>query len=439
VGHWFGSSGIRGPFPSDVHADLALRLGLATGSLAPHVLIGHDPRRSSPLLSQAFAAGVLSAGGRVDLAGGAATPSLAFSARRYDVAVAVTASHNPPADNGFKFWNPDGSAWLPEQEARLEFLLDAPSLPSRPRWDRLHAPGVAADVTERHIEAILRFTRPIRGRVVVDCGNGAGCHIAPRLLGRAGASVDVLFGDLDGTFPNRPSEPAPEHLTALRERCRKERAWGVAHDGDADRMVPVDPAGEAVPPERVLVALALHLKARRIATPVDASLALARALPEVQWDLTKVGDAHVSAATRTLGGQLGAETSGTYVVPAFDFAPDGPLASVLFLNAVEEGWVEEAARRLGPVHRRSEKVPLGRATREQVRLRLAGYHARERERATTVDGLRLDTPDGWFLVRPSGTEPVARVTAEGATPADAETLLERGRAVLHAALRGQDV
>lgn len=430
----FGSSGIRGPYPASVDAALALQLGGATGALAGRLIVGHDPRLTSPLLSEAFTAGALAAGAAVDAAGPAATPSLAYAARDYDAAVAVTASHNPPTDNGFKFWNPDGSAWSPEQEAALEAGLSTRADP--PPWNRMGRRGARRDVAERHRDAILRFTGSAEGRVVLDCGHGAGAYVSPALLQAAGLDVTVLGGEPDGRFPGRPSEPTPEALGDLLRRCAAEGAWGIAHDGDADRMVAVDARGDPVPPERVLVALALLRGARRIATPVDASLALAAALPQVVWEFTPVGDAAVSAALRARGGDLGAETSGTYIVPAFDYAPDGPLAALLFLQAVERGLVDEAARRLRPVHRRSEKLPLGPVPREAFRERVAAYVPPGAERTSRVDGLRVDADDGWFLVRPSGTEPVVRVTAEARDADDAQRLLHRGRDVARRLLGG---
>ena len=433
MGQWFGSSGIRGEYPSPVNGDLAIRLGRAAAQATKRVLIGHDARLSSPLLAHAFAAGALSAGAAVDLAGGAATPSLAYGAREYGLAIAVTASHNPPQDNGFKFWNPDGSAWDARQEDDLEALLK--SEPRTVSWDRLAPIGRRQDTSDRHRKAILDFVGAVRGPVVLDVGNGAGAWLTPRLFADAGLDVETLNGTPDGRFPSRPSEPAPENLTQLRSRCRTQAAWGIAHDGDADRMVPVAPDGNVVPPEVVLVTLALQSHAKRIATPVDASACLAQALPGVEWVFTRVGDAHVSAAVRAQKAQLGAETSGTYVVPTFSLAPDGPLAALLFLKAVREGLVDEAQRRTRPVHRRSEKVPLGDLTRDTLRARLAAATLRPHEKATRVDGLRVDEPRGWFLIRPSGTEPIVRLTAEALEARDLDALLVRARNVLDAARR----
>lgn len=433
MGRWFGSSGIRGPFPDPISPSFAIRLGAATASISPELLLGHDVRLTSPALSSAFTAGALSMGARVTLAGGAATPSIAYAARRHQAAIVITASHNPPPDNGFKFWNPDGSAWAPTQETQLEARLDAPT--ERPPWDRLTAPEADTAVTERHTNALLKFGGSLSGPIVLDCGNGAGSWISPHLLQEAGATVHPLFCAPDGRFPNRPSEPSLENLGQLRQSCAKEKAWGVAHDGDADRMSLIDPQGQWVPPERILVALALLRKARRLATPIDCPLSLQKALPGVQVDLTKVGDAAVSATLKEKGGDVGGETSGTFIVPRFSFTPDGPLAALLAMQAALQGLLDEAARRLGQVHRRSEKVALGPVSRHTFSARLNVQAERTGERATRVDGIRLDSDAGMVLVRPSGTEPIARITAEAWREADLTALLERGRSLVAGALK----
>src|SRR5581483_4105688 len=120
------------------------------------------------------------------------------------------------------------------------------------------------------MDAGLRFVPSVHGRVFLDCGNGAGSWISPTLLRRAGATVDELFCQPDGRFPNRPSEPDQHNLGALSQTCRKHARWGIAHDGDADRMVAVQPTGQLLAPEAVIVALALMRRAKTIATPVDA-------------------------------------------------------------------------------------------------------------------------------------------------------------------------
>lgn len=434
MARWFGSSGIRGAYGDLVSADLALRLGRAAGARRASLIVGHDARLTSPLLANAFVAGALSSGAQVAAAGGVATPSLAYAARRYEAGVVITASHNPPPDNGFKFWNPDGSAWSADQENAFEAALEGDAPPRAP-WDQVQAPEARTDVSHDHRAALLRFAGTGRGHAIVDVGNGAGAWITPSLLAQAGYDVETLHAAPDGRFPNRPSEPTAENLAALRDRCRHRSAWGVAHDGDADRMVAVAPDGVVVAPDVVLVALALHLGARRIVTPVDASLALRRALPQAAWEVSRVGDAAVSAQLRAGGGDLGGETSGTYVVPGFDYAPDGPLAALLFLRAAHEGRVDEARRLLVPVHRVSDRLPLEASRRAAFLAALAKVSVLEPETAARVDGLRVDTAQGWFLVRPSGTEPVARVTAEAWTPADARRLLDRARALAADLLR----
>lgn len=433
VGALFGSSGIRGPFPDPICPDLALRIGAAAGIFAKRVLVGHDVRRSSPLLKEAFVAGVVSTGAQVEDGGGAATPSLAYAARDRELAISITASHNPAPDNGFKFWNPDGSAWSQEQERSLEALLEETPRPGV-SWREVGRRRLAEDVSRRHREAILRFAGPVGGTVVLDCGNGAGGWISPALFREAGLDVEVLFGEPDGRFPHRASEPSDENLAFLKRRCRERQAWGIAHDGDADRMVAVTPEGALLVPDVVLVALALARNAKRLSVPIDASAGLQRVLPEVRWEFTRVGDAAVSASLKGTGGDLGGETSGTYIVPAFDLAPDGPLAGLLFLQCVRDGSVAEAVRRLPRTYRLSDKMALGAVSRGALRAALSAVGIPRGAKATDVDGLRIDAEEGWFLVRPSGTEPILRITAEAVEPGHAKALLERARGVARDAL-----
>lgn len=429
----FGSSGIRGTYPYPIGPDLAMALGMGTSRVARRLLLGHDVRLTSPLLAHAFESGALAGGAEVTFAGACATPSLAYGARGHEAAVVVTASHNPPPDNGFKFWNPDGAAWGPGQETALERALD--EAPQRVEWRGLPAATIDADVSRRHAEGILRFAGPVASRVVLDCGSGAGCYVSPTLLAAAGAPVDRLFCEPDGRFPHRPSEPSPENLGALTDRCRSTESWGIAHDGDADRMVAVDPTGRVVPAEVVMVSLALYLGAKRVATPIDASLALQGALPDVALELTRVGDAHVSACVAATGADLGAETSGTYIVPGLHKGPDGPLAGLLFLHAVAEGTVGEAQELLRSTVRRSEKIPLGAVGRTAFDGHLLDVALAAGDRATRVDGLRVDTDQGWFLVRSSGTEPIARITAEAWEASHAASLLDRARTIAKATMR----
>lgn len=409
----FGSSGIRGPYGDPITPEQALTWGQGAGSLAKRILVGHDVRFTSPLLAQAFIAGALSQGAGVTTCGAAATPSIAYGARGHDLSVVVTASHNPAPDNGFKFWNPDGSAWNRASEQAFEAAIAHPKGHGA-AWNTIQPITFDAGVTKRHADAILKHTPSARGQdVVVDCGNGAGAYITPQLLENAGHNVTPIATQPDGRFPSRPSEPSPENLATLSDECRRRNAWGIAHDGDADRMVAVATDGHVVPSHIALAAIARFIHARNIVVPIDAPLQLRTLLPEATFSLCPVGDAYVSAAVSSQRADLGAETSGTYVIPSLSLAPDGPLAAHIMLLAAAEGLVDELRQRDPTVTRLSHKLPLNQRRREDVRSKLIDTEFADDDcEVTRLDGVRVDAPDGWFLIRLSGTEPLLRVTVE---------------------------
>jgi len=430
----FGSSGIRGLL-TEVTPDIAVRLGLALGATHASVVVGRDARTSSIMLEEALVAGLLSAGASVARAGLAPTPALAYATRDgFACGVAITASHNPPEYNGFKPWNPDGSAFDAAQRADVEKRMAAAD-PPRPDWRGVGASRVYEDATGRHARAIVErlgtLPRPLR--VVVDCGNGAASLESPLLMRALGASVVTLNAQPDGTFPGRPSEPSAENLRALSEVVRQTGAdLGLAHDGDADRLAAVDERGRAVAGDALVALFARASGARRVAVPVDTSLLVDDALPGVAIDRTRVGDAYVSETLRRTGGGWGGEASGAFIFPDFSLCPDGPLAAATLAHKVaREGPLSKLVDALPryPIARGSHPVPNERkaAVLAGVARRLAGEG-----RVSTLDGVRVDLPEGWILVRASGTEPKVRWTAEARRPEDLERLKTRAEGALKA-------
>ncbi len=430
----FGSSGIRGPYDTIATPDLALALGKAIGSLAGRIVIGRDARTTGPVLEAALTAGALSQGTQVTTLGVVPTPTLAYQTRQADLGVMVTASHNPPTDNGVKLWRPDGSAL--EADGR-QAILDALADPPAPAdWQ---ATGERVDhpaPTRAHREALLDVVGPLTGdpRVVVDTGNGAAYQLAPELLAAAGARVTTLNAQPDGTFPGRPSETTPENLGDLREVVQvTDAVVGIAHDGDGDRCVIVDETGRVVPGDALIVLLAREVEATDLAVPIDTSRLVWEALPDATIEVTPVGDAFVSEALAQAGGDLGGEPSGAYIFPEVSMCPDGPHAGLLAARiAAEHGGIAKLVDALPTFETRRTNLPAQEhakaAIMEAVADELAGLGE-----VNDLDGVRVDTEDGWLLVRPSGTEPKIRLTAEAADPGRAEALLDRGRQAVRAA------
>jgi phosphoglucosamine mutase len=409
----FGTSGIRGPVGEVVTADLALRVGRAVGVDAGKVLLGRDARTTGPVLADAFAAGAREAGADVLDAGVAATPTVARAVGWFDadVGCVVTASHNPPADNGLKLWTPSG-AFDADRRAVVERRVAEGVDPLG--WER-QGDRRSVDARSRHVEALagdVGIEDP--PRVAVDLGNGAG-GVTVDALGALGCEVETLNAQPDGRFPARPSEPTAKHCGSLCALVAGTDAdLGIAHDGDADRMMAVTADGTFVPGDALLAVLgaAVADEGERVALPVDTSLAVADHLADhgIGVERTPVGDVHVAAA---LGGSVtfGGEPSGAWIWPSVG-CPDGPLAACRLAALAADRPLGDrlAAVPDYPIRRTSIEVPDKAARMERVREAVASRY--DPGAVETLDGVRVDLGDAWFLVRASGTQPLVRVTAE---------------------------
>jgi len=361
------------------------------------------------------------------------TPTLAFATRDFAAGVMVTASHNPPEYNGLKLWNPDGSSFVREQQEPLEAMISGDTLPAAP-WSEIKDAAPLDGAVERHIARILKdFPEPLNITVVVDAGGGAASEVTPELLEKMGCKVIRLNCDPGGFFP-RGSEPVEANLADLKQAVRQSGAdLGIAHDGDADRMMAVDERGEFVPGDRLLAVLARALGAREVVTTLDASMII----DELGFSVrrTRVGDTFVSGEMKKHGGDFGGEPSGSWIFPVVSLCPDGiyaaaqvaAIASRQKLSALAGGIPCYPLRR-GSVH--ADGVTLARLE--------PGLMALEPLSVTGIDGLKLNFEDGWLLVRASGTEPKIRLTAEARTGAAAQQLYDRGLGVIKEAVGSRE-
>jgi len=431
----FGTSGIRGPVGDEVTADLALSVGRAVAAEADRVVVGRDPRESGEFLADALAAGLRECGVDVVDLGRAATPTVARSVawQEADAGVSVTASHNPAPDNGIKLWSPSGQAFDEgEREAvAARVRADDPELSG---WDATGDRRAWDGAFDRHVETLVdAVSVDDPPSVVVDVGNGMG-GVTVAALSRLGCDVETLNAQEDGSFPGRPSEPTAEHcqsLCALVERTDAD--LGVAHDGDADRMQAVTGDGEFVAGD-VLLALFGRAGAGegdRVAAPLNTSLAVDDALAEVGASLsrTRVGDVFVAEAATDPDVAFGGEESGAWIWPAETLCPDGPLAACKLVELVSErGPLADLVEGVEtyPIRRDSVETREKAAVMERVREAvLAEYDA-----VQTVDGVRVDLGDAWFLVRASGTQPLVRITAEARDPGRADAVFEEAAALV---------
>jgi phosphoglucosamine mutase len=440
----FGTSGVRGRVGDEVTAELALSVGRALGSTGRRrVVVGRDARESGRFLADALSAGLRETGVDVVRLGLASTPAVARSValRDADAGVAVTASHNPPADNGLKLWQPSGQAFdTPMQEA-VAGAVDAGDYDLR-AWDDLGTETAWDGAREAHREALVDGAPALDGlSVVVDVGNGAG-GVTADALDDLGCDVETLNAQPDGRFPARPSEPTAETCRSLRAHVAATDAdLGVAHDGDADRTMAVADGGEFVAGD-VLLALfgrAVAGAGDRVAAPVDTSLAVDDALAAVGAEVsrTRVGDVYVAERAQADDVVFGGEPSGAWIWPGETLCPDGPQAAVRLAGLVaREGPLSDLVAGV-------DRYPLERATVETDAADrvMAGVVARVRERYAAdavdeTDGVRVETGEGWFLIRASGTQPLVRLTAEAREEARCAELLATAREFVEAARNG---
>jgi phosphoglucosamine mutase len=410
---YFGTDGVRGVVGEFLTADLVERLGRAATvwSGRGRVFVGRDTRASGVELAEAFARGVSSAGGTAVLGGVLPTPAVALLA--LDLGVVLTASHNPPEYNGVKFFARDGRKLPDSSEEQIEALLDdvepdgaAPS-GEKGEIDRI---GVA---TESYLEHVLdRFGADLSGlRIGVDCANGAYAGLAPKAFDRLGAEV-VTIGDApDGSNIN--VDCGATDLAALQRLVTQNGLdLGVAFDGDGDRMLAVDHAGNVVDGDQIVAILALHLGVDRVAVTTMANMGLHALMREhgITVTTTDVGDRYVLEALQRGGGVLGGEQSGHIIYLRDHVTGDGLAAALLLCEAVRGTTLAEAAAQMPHYPQVKENVVV---KRKELPESVLAEVARANEELGD---------EGRVLVRPSGTEPVVRILAEGRDLAMAENL-----------------
>ena len=431
----FGTSGIRGPVGDEVTASLALSVGRAVGVDADSVVVGRDPRESGEFLTDALAAGLRESGTDVVDLGLAATPTVgrAVAWESADVGVAITASHNPPQDNGIKLWQPSGQAFDADLREQISDRIreEAADLVA---WDEV-GEHRAADAAERHVAALTdAVDLPDAPAVVVDLGNGAG-GVTVDALQRLGSDVETLNAQPDGSFPGRPSEPTAENCQSLSTLVGyTDASLGIAHDGDADRLRAASSDGTYLSGDELLAIFAADAAepGDSVAVPVDTSLAVADFLAENSVDVTytPVGDVYVADAASEPGVAFGGEPSGAWIWPEETLCPDGPLAARKLVALHAERPLGDRVAELPeyPIRRDSVEVDDKRGVMDRISARVADQFGD----VSTLDGVRVDLGDAWFLLRPSGTQPLVRITAEARDESRAEDAFERARALLDA-------
>jgi phosphoglucosamine mutase len=424
---YFGTDGIRGRANSHpMTAEVALRVGLAAGKLFRSdsdrrhlVVIGKDTRLSGYMIEPALVAGFTSQGMDVRLFGPLPTPAVAMMTRsmRADLGVMISASHNAFSDNGIKLFGPDGYKLSDQREAEIEAHMDEGLQADLVAPEDLGRVKRIDDAQARYVE-IIKATFPrdldLSGlRVVVDCANGAAYKVAPTALYELGAEVHAIGVAPDGFNINQ--ECGSTHTAAMAAAVKEHGAdIGIALDGDADRLIICDENGHVVDGDQIMAIMACayaeqgRLTGGGVVATVMSNLGLERFLGAkgIGLERTPVGDRYVMARMREGGFNLGGEQSGHLILSDFSTTGDGMIAALQVLAVMRRTGkpMSALARQFDPVPQRLENVKFAKGgeplKNEKVLSVIAAAEAR-------LNG------SGRILVRPSGTEPLIRIMAEG--------------------------
>jgi phosphoglucosamine mutase len=433
---YFGTDGVRGRANKVITPELAMKIGQAAGlafSRGDHrhrVVIGKDTRLSCYMIETALQAGFLSVGIDVLALGPIPTPAVAMLTRsmRADLGVMISASHNGFEDNGIKLFGPDGYKLSDEVEAEIEAMIDS-DLSSRLAGSRSIGRAKRVEsVHARYVEFAKRTlprTMSLDGlRIVVDCANGAGYKVAPEALWELGAEVIAIGVEPDGFNINRDvGSTAPQ---ALIEKVRELRAdIGIALDGDADRVLIVDERGQVVDGDQLMAVIAKSwqddglLHGSGVVATVMSNLGLERYLGGIGLSLarTAVGDRYVLEHMREHGFNLGGEQSGHIILSDYSTTGDGLVAALQVMAVVQRSGkpVSEVCHCFDPLPQ----------ILKNVRYK-SGQPLQNGGVVSAIDDARRKLGnEGRLVIRPSGTEPVIRVMAEGDDRALVESVVDQ--------------
>lgn len=438
----FGTDGIRGVANADLTPELAMAVAGAAATVLdsagrPTALVGRDPRASSEMLDAAVVAGLASAGATVVRLGVLPTPAVARLTAQLgaDLAVMISASHNPMPDNGIKLFAAGGHKLPDELEDAVERAVRGQARKPRPIGAAIGRVRDLPDATERYVSHLVASVQEsLAGlTVVVDCANGAASAVAPEVYRRAGATVIAIHAEPDGLNINDGC--GSTHLEPLAAAVVEHGAdLGLGLDGDADRLLAVDASGAEVDGDQIMAILALAMreagtltKDTLVATVMsNQGLRIAMAAAGIQLVETQVGDRYVLEELRASGYALGGEQSGHVVVPAYATTGDGVLTGLHVMARMAA-----TGRSLADLASVVTRLP-----QVLVNVPVGDKHAVARQPAVVAAIAAAEASlgqTGRVLLRPSGTESLVRVMVEAPTEVVARTIADDLAAVVRAA------
>ena len=431
----FGTNGIRGVPNVDLTTEFSQGIGFSAGTFfsTERVAIARDTRQTGDMILSAVESGLMACGKNVIHLGILPTPALQYYCKLSRIyGVMITASHNPPQFNGIKCIDKDGTELGSGDEAIIEKIFADKGF-KKMDWSKCGRIVNDNSAPDTYIHGILSHTdtgaiSAADLRVAFDAGNGASFSTTPMLLSVLGLRTVTLNCNPDGKFTSRESEPKPENLGALISLVKQGGFdLGIAHDGDADRAVFIDEKGNFIDGDRMLSLIVKHVARRgdTVVTPVSSSDCISEICEKNGAKLvrTKVGAPVVSRKMIELKAAIGGEENGGIIYPAHQFCRDGAMTAALVLSYVAETGipVSESISGLPPyfLSKKSLKVT---EKWEKLSEKITGeFSGMDVDR---TDGIKIINGKEWVLIRPSGTEPIIRIYAQGSSQERAGKLAE---------------
>jgi phosphoglucosamine mutase len=436
----FGTSGVRGVVNQDLSPDFCRQVALAIGTTLPPastVCIATDTRISRELIKETVTSGLLSCSIKVVDLGILPTPALALLTREsgFAAGIMVTASHNPPEFNGIKLFNGNSLGYSQAQEVEIEKVY----FEQKFRQGKRGTLEQAEDMKRKYL-SFIKGKLSLPGfndqlKIVVDPGNGAASQFASYIFVQMGLNVIPVNNEPDGLFPGRSPEPKEDTLQGTIDFLRRHDAdLAICFDGDADRVVFCDKEGFLGFNEPIAFISRLAVKRtgrKKIATTVETGTLLDLAVKDLGAEVVRgrVGDVPVAHLAHELDAALGVEQVGVYIFPELGYYPDSIFASLFLLSQLSyAGEIRQFFQSIPRLFFEKAKIFCPNELKELVMAQVKEKdHLFAADELNTLDGLRLEFPDSWMLIRASGTEPVIRVVSESMSQKQSDALISKGK------------
>jgi len=428
----FGTNGIRWII-DEQNIDFPVLLGLTAGTffgIGKKVVLGMDTRTSGPMIFNAVLSGLKATGCDVIDIGIVPTPTVQYAVKELDAegGIVVTASHNPPNFNGLKFIASDGTEFSREQESKIDSIYHEKTM-KRADWNK-----IGKHYCERHIHAKYResiiskakISKPVKA--VVDCANGTAWDYTPGILTKLGCQVLTLNAQPDGRFPGRLPEPIRENISSLMMAVKQHDSdLGIAHDGDADRAAFVDEKGNFITGDQSLAIFAINAVKKKgggkVVIPINTSMTVLDVIKANGGEpvITPVGSPLIARKMMEINAILGGEGNGGIIFPEHLFCRDGMMSSVKMVEIISAGYpISELIAQLPKYYLKRDKLAIPPGMKSSIMKRIQEGSQGD---ILDIDGIKIVHEDHWILVRPSGTEPILRVTVESKSDTLSQTIL----------------